>query len=342
MASIFRPNYPLPPVPEEATQKERSTTPYETPDTMGSYISRPPYEPSATTEHEVDLQPSTGGLVVHGASVPVLSGDHTLLDQSTPSVPLTVTTRIAIPDTVQGNALAELTMFGDQGEGGNAPNGRDTMPGGDIASKSPCGQSAEPSHEVEATIASVQDVKLIDEPIPSGDELLSEINTDVVVAEDDVDHTWVADDGETATTVVLPDPPSTDPARSGSETIALAKLDTKLPHSETTLETLYISLLSPEEVHEQQISYLVGELPKVAVMVPPAGPQTANQEIEIQIQEEKEAEQAAEKIEAERDEIERSVSYNVVPNAVEEARTVPVAFEDASPLPGESVAQGQC
>ena len=295
-------------------------------------------------EHEVEPQPSTvveQAPVVHGTSAPVLSDDHTLFDQSTPSVPFTVPTTTTVPDTVQGDDLAKLTIVGDQGEDGNAPSGRDTIPGDGIASTSPCGQSAELPHEVEATISTVQDVRLIDEPIPSGDEWQSEVNTDVVVAEDDVDHTWVADDGETATTVVLPDPPSTDPARSGSETMALAKLDTKLPHSESTLETLYISLLSPEEVHEQQISYLVSELPNVAVMVPPAGPHTANQEIEIQIQEEKEAEQAAKKIEAERVEMERSFSHKVELNAVE-TRTASVAFDDGSPLPGESAAQGQC
>lgn len=307
---------------------------------MGSYLSRPPYEPPATTKHEVEPQPSTvveRAPAAHGTSASVLPDGHTLFDQSTPSVPFPVSTTTTIPDTVQGGALAEL----DQGGDGNAPSGRDTMPGDGIASASPCGQSAEPPHEVEAVIATVQDAELIDEPIPSGDELLSEINTDVV-AKDDVDHTWVADDSETATMVVLPDPPSTDPARSGSEAIALARLDTELPHSEATLETLYISLLSPEEVHEQQISYLVGELPKVAVMVPPTGPHTTNQEIEIQIQEEKEAERAAKKIEAERVEIERTISYNVEPNAVEGVRTAPVAFEEGSPSPGESAAQGQC
>lgn len=233
---------------------------------------------------------------------------------STPSVPLTVATTTTIPDTVQGDALTECTMVGDQGEDGSAPSGREITIGAGIAS-TPCGQAAESSHEVEATTSSVLGVKLIDEPIPSGEESLSEINTEVVVTEDDVDRTWVADDGETATTVVLPDPPMTDPARSGSETIELAKLDIKPPHSEQIFETLYLSLLSPEEVHEQQISYLVGELPKVAVMVPPSGPQTINQEIEIE--EEKEAEQAAEKIEAERDEIEISIAYDVEPNAVE-------------------------
>ena len=245
---------------------------------------------------------------------------------STPSVPLTVTTTTTIPDTAQGEDVS-------------APSGRDTTTGDDVAS-TPHEQPAKPSHEVEATTASYMDVKLIDEPIPSGDELLSEIHTEVAVAEDVVDHTWVADDGQTATTVVLPDPPITDPARSGSETIELAKLDIKPPHSEQIFETLYLSLLSPEEVHEQQISYLVGDLPKVTVMVPPTGPQTIDQEIEIE--EEKEAEQAAEKIEAERDEIERSVAYNVEPIAVEEARTASIAFEDESPLPVESVAQGKC
>ena len=244
-----------------------------------------------------------------------------------------------IPDTVQGDALVECTKVDDQGEDGSAPSGRDTTIGEDVASTPPCGQSAEPSNEVEATTASVPDVNIIDEPIPSGDEPLSEINTEVVVAEDDVDRTWVADDGETATTVVLPDPPITGPAHNGSGMIELAKLDTKPPHSEQTLETLYLSLLSPEELHEQRISYLVGELPKVTVMVPPAGPQTINQEIGIE--EEKEAEQAAEKIEAERDEIERSDAFNVEPSAVEEARNASVAFGDESPLPVESVIQGK-
>ena len=259
---------------------------------------------------------------------------------STPSVPLSVATTAAITDVVQGGALAKWPIVGDQGEDGNAPSGQDTTLAGAVASTSPCGESAEPSHEVGATTVSVLDVKPIDEPIPSGDELLSESNTDVVVAEDDVDRSWVADDGETATTVVLPDPPSTDPALSGSETIALAKLDTKHSHPETTLETLYISLLSPEEVHEQQISYLVGELPRVTIMVPLAESQTTNQGIEIQ--EEREAELAAEKIEAERGETERPAACDLEPNAAEEARTAPVALEDESVFPVESVAQGQC
>jgi hypothetical protein len=255
---------------------------------------------------------------------------------STLSVPTTTT---IIADTVQNDALVERQTVDDQGEDGNAPCERDTIPSDAIAS-TPCGESAEPSHEVEATILNALDIKPTDEPIPSGDELRSEINTDAVFTEDDVDHTWVADDGETATTVILPDPPSTDPTLSRSETIALAKLDTKPSYSEVTPETLYIALLSPEEAHEQRVSYLVGELPKVAVIVPPTGPQTTNQELETQ--EQKEAEQAAKKIEAERDELERSTTCHVEPNTVEEAKTAPVAFEDGFTWLAESVAEGQC
>lgn len=259
---------------------------------------------------------------------------------STPSVPLTVTTTTTITDMVQGDALAKWPMVGDQGNDGNVPSGRDDPLGGAVASTSRCGESAEPPHEVGAGTLSVLDVKPVDEPIPSGDEPPSEVNTDVVGAEDDVSHTWVADDDETATTVVLPDPPSIDPALSESETKALAELDTNPLYSEPTPETLYISLLSPEEVHAQQISYLVGELPRVAVMVPHTGPQTTNQGIVTQ--EETEAERAAEKIEAERGEVERYLACNVEPSAVEEARAASVAFEDESAFPVESVAQGQC
>jgi hypothetical protein len=290
--------------------------------------------PNVVTTNNQTLLPPVEGPVVE--QLRELVPDTT----STPSGPLTVTPATTITDVVQGGALAKRPMVGDQGEDGNAPGGQDTAPGGPLASTSPCGESAEPSHGVGESTVSVLDVKPIDEPVPSGDELLSAINTDAVVAEDDVDHTWVVDDGGTATTMILPDPPSTDPALSGSETKPLAKLDTEQPHPDATPETLYISLLSPEEVHAQQISYLVGELPRVAVMVPLAGPQTTNQGIETQ--EEKEAKWAAEKIEAERDEIERSAACDVKPNAVEE-RTAPVAFEDECDFPVESsIAQGQC
>lgn len=258
---------------------------------------------------------------------------------STPSDPLTVTTT-TITDMVQGDALAKWPMVGDQGDDRNVPSERDNPPGRAVASTPPYGESVEPPHEVGAGTLSVLDVNPVDEPIPSGGEPLSVVNTDVVGAEDDVSHTWVADDGETATTVVLPDPPSIDPALSESETKALTKLDTNPLYSEPTLETLYISLLSPEEVHAQQISYLVGELPRVAVMVPHAGPQTTDQGIVTQ--EETEAERAAEKIEAERGEVERYVACNVEPGAVEEARVASVAFEDEFEFPVESVAQGQC
>ena len=77
------PNVPLPPVLEETTQKERSTTPPETLDTMGSLISHPPFESHTTTEDEIEPQPSPGVArepVMHGALTPVLSNDHTLLD----------------------------------------------------------------------------------------------------------------------------------------------------------------------------------------------------------------------------------------------------------------------
>lgn len=50
---------------------------------MGSHISRPPFESSASTEHEVEPQPSSEVVrapVVHSASVPVLSNDNSLLD----------------------------------------------------------------------------------------------------------------------------------------------------------------------------------------------------------------------------------------------------------------------
>lgn len=81
--SPILPNVPLHPVLEEATQKERSATPSEALDTMGSLISQPPLETHVTMEHEVEPQPSPGvvrGPVVHGALVPVFSNDHTLLD----------------------------------------------------------------------------------------------------------------------------------------------------------------------------------------------------------------------------------------------------------------------
>jgi len=259
---------------------------------------------------------------------------------STSCAPPTVITTMALTNMVHKGVFAESSNVADQGEDGNAPCARNTTPGGAVASESPCGESAEPSHEVEATTDSALNVKPTDELIPPGSELLSDINTDVVVTEDDVDHTWVADDSETATTVVLPDPPSIDPMLSISETTALAKLDTEPSHSEVTPETIYIALLSPQEAHEQQVSYLVGELPKVTVMVPPAGPQTINQEVEIQ--EKNEAEQAAEKIEAERNEMERSVTCSVEPDAVDEEKTAPVPCGDESTLPVESVAEGQC
>ena len=50
---------------------------------MGSHISRPPFESSASTEHEVEHQPSpevVQGPVVHGTPVPVLSSDNSLSD----------------------------------------------------------------------------------------------------------------------------------------------------------------------------------------------------------------------------------------------------------------------
>jgi len=50
---------------------------------MGSHISRPPFESSPTSEHEIEPQPSSEvgrGPVLHSASVPVLSNGHTLLD----------------------------------------------------------------------------------------------------------------------------------------------------------------------------------------------------------------------------------------------------------------------
>lgn len=81
--SPILPNEPLHPVLEEATQKERLATPPEALDTMGSLISQRPFESHATTEHEVESQPSPGvvrGPMVHGALAPVFSNDHTLLD----------------------------------------------------------------------------------------------------------------------------------------------------------------------------------------------------------------------------------------------------------------------
>ena len=215
----------------------------------------------------------------------------------------------------------------------------DTTSGDAVALASSCGESAEPSHEGEATTVNASDVEPTDEPIASGDEPLVGANKEVAVPEDYVDHDWIADDSETATMVVLPDPPSANPALSSSEMIALAEPDTKPSHSETTPETLYITLLSPGEVHEQRVSYLVGELPKVAVMVPHAEPQITNQG--VQIQEEREAEQAAEKIEAEREELERSGAYIVGLEAVGETKSAPVPVEDESIIPVESVTEGQ-
>ena len=253
------------------------------------------------------------------------------------SVLPTETTTVTITDTVHHDS-AESPIVDDQGEDGNTPRERDRTPGDTVASVSPRGESANPSHEVDATTVNAQNVESTDEPVPSSDELLSEVSTEVIVPDHDMHHDWAADDGETTTTVVLPDPPSTDPtlSPSRSETI-VPEPDTKPSHFKATPGTLYIALLSPVEAHDQRISYLVGDVPKVAVMVPHAGPQTTNQEAEIQ--EEKEAKQAAEKIEAERDELEKSHANRVEPKTVEE--TAPVGFKDESALPVESVTQGQ-
>jgi hypothetical protein len=246
--------------------------------------------------------------------------------EPTTSVPPVSPAKIAttiITDTAQRDAPAENQIVG---EAGSAHCGRDTTSSDSVATASPCENSAEPLREIDVSPVNAADVKPTNESIPSGDELLSE---------DDVDHTWVADDDETTTTIVLPDPPSTDPTLR-SETIAPAELDTKPSHSEATPDTLYVTLLSPGEIHEQRVSYLVGDLPKVAVMVPHPGPQTTDQEVVIQ--EEKEAEQAAEKIEAERIELERSAAYE---ETVTETKTASVACEDESILPVESVIKGQ-
>lgn len=258
---------------------------------------------------------------------------------STLSVPPTETTPTTITNTVQNDAFAERPIVGSQKEDGNTHREQDTIPGGVDTSASPHGESTEPSHDVEATSVNAQDGKSTGESIPSDDELLSEVNTKGVVPEDDADHYWVADDGETSTTVVLPDPPSTDPTFSKSDAITPTELDVMPSHFKITPKTLYISPLSPGEVHEQRVSYLVGELPKVAIMVPQTGPQTTNQEVEIQ--EKKEAEQAAEKIEAERDELERSGTHSIEPMTVEETKAALVTSEGESIGSIKSVTEGQ-
>ena len=230
---------------------------------------------------------------------------------------------------MQNIAFAESPIVGDQKEDGDTLCEQDATSGDAVASAAPFGESAEPSYEGEATIVDTSDVEPTDEPLTSGGELPSEANTEVAVLEAYMGHDALAGDSETATMVVLPDPPSADPTLSSSEMMALATPDTKPSHSEATPETLYITLLSPGEVHEQRVSYLVGELPKVAIMVPHAEPQITNQE--IQIQEEKEAEQAAEKIEAEREELERSGAHNMALEVVEETKFAPTAVEDEPP-----------
>lgn len=258
---------------------------------------------------------------------------------STLSVPPTEPTTAIIMDTVQNDAFAERPSAGDQREDGDTPYARDTTRSDSITSASPCWMSPEPSHDVEATTMNTSDIISVEEPIPSGGEPLSEANEEIGVPKVDVYCNWIAEDNETATTVVLPAPPSTDPILSRSETIAPTELDVKPPQSEATPETLYITPLSPKEAHEQWVSYMVGELPKVTIMVPQAGPQTTNQE--VQIQEEKEAQQAAEKIKAERDELERSGRYSVEPKAAEETKAAPVSFMDDSIVPVKSATEGK-
>ena len=264
--------------------------------------------------------------------------------QSLRTVPDTTFTVAGLPteatanvtaDTVQNDAFAEID---DQKEDEDALCERGSTSGDTIASVSPCGVSAEPPHEGGVAAVNTSDIEPTDGPITTGDEPLSDANTEVAIPEAFVGRDWLEGDDEAATTVVLPDPPSTDPALSSSETRIFAEPDNKPSHSEVTPENLYISLLSPGEVHEQRVSYLVGELPKVVIMVPYAEPQLTNQE--VRIQEEKEAEQAAAKIEAAREELERSGALNVELEAVEERSSASITVEEPT-VPVESDTEGQ-
>jgi hypothetical protein len=248
---------------------------------------------------------------------------------STPFSPPTETTATTITETIQNGAPPERPIVSDQTEDRDTPSDQDTTSGDAVNSASPPRKLSKPPHEADVV---APDTKSTHQSIPSGGQLLPEVDG-VIIPEYEVDN------GETAPSLVLPDPPSTDPTLSRSETTIPLELDTKLSQSEVTAGTLYITLLSPEELHEQRVSYLVGELPKVAVMVPHVMPQITIQEVDIQ--EEKEAEQAAEKIEAERDELEKSGTYSVGPLVVEETKTSLVVFEDESTLPVESVTEGQ-
>lgn len=308
------------------------------------------------TEAEVfDVEQTEGTLVHDFFKGSTIQSDSTAINdpqplvgsrerQSLRPVPDTMFTVASLPteatadvtaDTVQNDAFAEID---GQKEDEDALCERGSTSGDAVASVSPFGVSAEPPHEGEAVTVNTSDIEPTDEMIPSGGEPLLDANTEVAIPEAFVHHDWLEDDDETATTVVLPDPPSTDPILSSLETITLAEPDTKPSHSEVTPETIYMSLLSPGEVHEQRVSYLIGELPKVAIMVPYAEPQLTNQK--VRIQEEKEAEQAAAKIEAAREELERSGAPSVELEAVEERSSAPITVEEPT-VPVESDTEGQ-